>query len=64
MVLFSSIMILFTALLFAGFVLRLVHIPIRKLSKGTREVANLNLDYAIDFVSKMRWENWLDRLTR
>jgi two-component system NtrC family sensor kinase len=52
MVLFSSIMILVTALLFAGFILRLVHIPIRKLSKGTREVANLNLDYAIDFVSK------------
>jgi two-component system NtrC family sensor kinase len=52
MLLFSSIMILVTALLFAGFILRLVHIPIRKLSKGTREVANLNLDYAIDFVSK------------
>ena len=52
MVLFSSIMILVTALLFAGFVLRLVHIPIRKLAKGTREVANLNLNYAIDFVSK------------
>jgi two-component system NtrC family sensor kinase len=52
MVLFSSIMILVTALLFAGFVLRLVHIPIRKLAKGTREVANLNLDYTIDFVSK------------
>ncbi len=52
MLLFSSIMILVTALLFAGFILRLVHRPIRKLSKGTREVANLNLDYAIDFVSK------------
>jgi two-component system NtrC family sensor kinase len=52
MVLFSSIMILVTALLFAGFILRLIHIPIRKLAKGTREVANLNLDYAIDFVSK------------
>ena len=52
MVLFSSIMILVTALLFAGFVLRLVHMPIRKLAKGTREVANLNLDYTIDFVSK------------
>jgi histidine kinase len=52
MLLFSSIMILVTALLFAGFILRLVHIPIRKLAKGTREVANLNLDYAIDFVSK------------
>jgi two-component system NtrC family sensor kinase len=45
-------MIFVTALLFAGFILRLVHIPIRKLSRGTREVANLNLDYTIDFVSK------------
>jgi two-component system NtrC family sensor kinase len=52
MVLFSSVMIFVTALLFAGFILRLVHIPIRKLAKGTREVANLNLDYAIDFDSK------------
>jgi two-component system NtrC family sensor kinase len=52
MVLFSSFMILVTALLFAGFILRLVHIPIRKLARGTREVANLNLDYTIDFVSK------------
>ncbi len=52
MVLLSSVMIFVTALLFAGFILRLVHIPIRKLAKGTREVANLNLDYAIDFVSK------------
>jgi two-component system NtrC family sensor kinase len=52
MVLFSFIMILVTALLFAGFILRLVHIPIRKLAKGTKEVANLNLNYTIDFVSK------------
>jgi two-component system NtrC family sensor kinase len=52
MILFSSIMILITALLFAGFILRLVHIPIRKLARGTREVANLNLDYSIDFTSK------------
>ena len=52
MLLFSCIMIFVTALLFAGSILRLVHIPIRKLAKGTREVANLNLDYAIDSVSK------------
>jgi len=52
MVLFSSIMILVTALLFGGFILRLVHAPIRKLAKGTREVAKLNLDYSIDFQSK------------
>jgi two-component system NtrC family sensor kinase len=52
MVLFSCIMILVTALLFAGFILRLVHFPIRKLAKGTKEVANLNLNYTIDSVSK------------
>jgi two-component system NtrC family sensor kinase len=50
-ILFSSIMIFITALLFAGFILRLVHIPIRKLARGTKEVANLNLDYSIDFAS-------------
>jgi two-component system NtrC family sensor kinase len=52
MVLFSSVMIVITALLFAGFIIRLVHIPIKKLSKGTREVAELNLDYTIDFNSR------------
>lgn len=52
MVLFSSVMILVTALLFAASILRLVHFPMRKLAKGTREVANLNLDYTIDSVSK------------
>ena len=52
MILFSSVMIVLTALLFAGFIIRLVHIPIRKLSRGTREVANLNLDHVIDFDSK------------
>jgi len=51
MILFSSIMILITALLFAGFIIRLIHIPIRKLTKGTKEVANLNLNYKIDFKS-------------
>ncbi len=52
MVVFSAIMIFVTALLSAVFILRLVHIPIRKLSRGTREVANLNLNYSIDFSSK------------
>jgi two-component system NtrC family sensor kinase len=51
-ILFSSIMIVMTALLFAGFIIYFVHIPIRKLSRGTREVANLNLDHIIDFTSK------------
>jgi two-component system NtrC family sensor kinase len=45
-------MIFITALLFAGAILRQVHIPIRKLAKGTKEVAHLNLDYSIDFDSK------------
>jgi two-component system NtrC family sensor kinase len=52
MILFSSVMIVLTALLFAGFIIRLVHIPIRKLSRGTQEVAHLNLDHVIDFDSK------------
>lgn len=52
MILYSTIMIVVTALLFAGFIIRLVHLPIRKLAKGTREVSNLNLDYVIDFDSK------------
>ncbi len=52
MILFSSLMIFITALLFAGFIIRLIHIPIRKLTKGTKEVANLNLDYQIDFHSR------------
>src|SRR4030043_1951806 len=51
-ILFSSIMIVMTALLFAGFIIFFVHIPIRKLARGTREVANLNLDHVIDFTSK------------
>ncbi len=51
MILFSSLMIFITALLFAGFIIRLIHLPIRKLTKGTKEVANLNLDYQIDFHS-------------
>jgi two-component system NtrC family sensor kinase len=51
-ILFSSIMIVMTALLFAGFIIFFVHIPIRKLLRGTREVANLNLDHVIDFTSK------------
>ncbi|NWF93714.1 MAG: HAMP domain-containing protein [Syntrophaceae bacterium] len=52
MILFSSVMIFITALLFAGFIIRLIHMPMRKLARGTREVANLNLDYTIDFNSK------------
>lgn len=52
MILFSTLMIFITALLFAGFIIRLIHIPIRKLTKGTKEVANLNLDYQIDFHSR------------
>ena len=52
MILYSGIMIVITALLFGVFIYKLVHVPVRKLTKGTREVANLNLDYSIDFTSK------------
>lgn len=51
MLLFSSLMVVITALLFAGFIINLVHTPVRKLATGTKEVANLNLDYSIDFKS-------------
>ncbi len=51
-VLFSCGMIIITALLFAGFIIRLVHVPIKKLLNGTTEVAELNLDYTVDFKSR------------
>lgn len=51
MILYSSLMIVITVLFFGGFIYKLVHIPVRKLAKGTKEVANLNLDYTIDFKS-------------
>jgi len=51
MILYSSLMIVITVLFFGGFIYKLVHVPVRKLAKGTKEVAGLNLDYSIDFTS-------------
>lgn len=52
MILYSIILILFTALLKGSFVILFVHKPIKKLIKGVREVAKLNLDYTVDIKSK------------
>lgn len=51
MLIYSIALILFTALLKGGFIILLVHKPIKKLIKGVREVAKLNLDYKVDVKS-------------
>jgi len=51
MVVYSVALILFTALLKGGFIVLLVHKPIKKLIKGVKEVAKLNLDYKVDVKS-------------
>ncbi|MCS7280170.1 MAG: ATP-binding protein [Desulfobacterota bacterium] len=51
MVIYSILLILFTALLKGAFIILLVHKPIKKLIKGVREVAKLNLDYKVDVKS-------------
>lgn len=51
MLIYSIALILLTALLKGGFIILLVHKPIKKLIKGVREVAKLNLDYKVDVKS-------------
>lgn len=51
MVLYSIVLILFTALLKGSLIILLVHNPIKKLIKGVREVAKLNLDYRVNVKS-------------
>lgn len=51
MVIYSIALILFTALLKGAFTVVLLHRPIKKLIKGVREVAKLNLDYKVDVSS-------------
>lgn len=45
--LISGALIVITALLFRGFIQRIVHRPISKLVRGTEQVAAMNLDYQI-----------------
>lgn len=52
MVFYSIVLILVTALLKGGFIVLLVYEPIKKLIRGVREVANLNLDYKVDIRAK------------
>ncbi len=49
---YSIALILLTALLKGGFILKLIHFPIRKLIYGTKEVAKLNLDYQVNLNSR------------
>jgi two-component system NtrC family sensor kinase len=52
MILYSSILILLTALVKGCFIRKMIHSPIKKLNDATREVANLNLDHKVDVRSR------------
>ncbi|MDY6842743.1 MAG: ATP-binding protein [Thermodesulfobacteriota bacterium] len=52
LIIYSSVLILLTALLKWSFIWRMIHIPIKKLIMGTKEVANLNFDYQVKLCSK------------
>jgi len=51
MIVFSAVLILLTALVKGGFIRKMIHNPIQKLNRATKEVANLNLDHKVDIVS-------------
>ncbi len=57
MILFSSILILLTALVKGCFVRKMIHNPIKKLNDATREVANLNLDHRVDIHTRDEFGN-------
>jgi two-component system, NtrC family, sensor kinase len=52
MIFFSAVLILLTALVKGGFIRKMIHKPIQKLNKATKEVANLNLDHKVDIDSQ------------
>lgn len=49
---YSLILILITAVLVGSFIWKMIHYPIKKLAKGTKEVAKLNFDYKVDVKSQ------------
>ncbi len=51
MIFFSAVLILLTALVKGGFIRKMIHNPIQKLNRATKEVANLNLDHKVDIAS-------------
>lgn len=52
MIIYSTILIFLAALVKGCFIRKMIHSPIKKLNKATREVANLNLDYKVDINSR------------
>ncbi len=49
---YSLILVLITAMLVGFFIWKMIHHPIKKLAKGTKEVAKLNFDYKVDVKSQ------------
>ncbi|MDP2267910.1 MAG: HAMP domain-containing protein, partial [Deltaproteobacteria bacterium] len=52
MIIYSAILILAAALVKGCFIRKMIHSPIRKLTRATREVANLNLDHKVEINSR------------
>ena len=52
MFVYSAILILITAIVKGGFIRKMIHSPIKKLHRATREVANLNLDHRVEITSR------------
>ncbi|MBU4075090.1 MAG: HAMP domain-containing histidine kinase, partial [Proteobacteria bacterium] len=52
MIIYSAILILISALVKGYFTRKMIHSPIKKLYRATKEVANLNLDHKVDINSR------------
>ncbi|HLA05633.1 MAG TPA: HAMP domain-containing protein, partial [Syntrophales bacterium] len=52
MIIYSALLILISALVKGGFIRKMIHSPIKKLTQATREVANLNLDHKVEINSR------------
>ena len=52
MIIVATLAIAFTAILSGLFIWRVVQIPVHKLTIGTQEIADGNLDYGIDINSR------------
>ena len=52
MIIYSTILILITALVKGCFIWRMIHSPVKKLYNATREVAHLNLDHKVNINSR------------
>jgi len=57
MVIYSALLIVIAALIKGYFTQKMIHTPIKKLVKATKEVANFNLDYKVDINSQDEFGN-------